>query len=154
MTKTVFSPKELQERMTAAATYHGVPFGRLGDITDAQIQHITMFQYRGFEVLSDGWKCFFLETVETFNADVRPRVDRQVPIFHALLIERLVHNFQSLCAAEHVAKYGYPLQAYTLLRNIFDSTLLTAAAAHGITDFYRLDGIGDGAEFDKTKFRS
>lgn len=59
----------------------------------------------------------------------------------AFLFERLVHTFQSLRAAEIAALNSYPLQAYTILRNVSDNCTLAAAARQGLTNFERLEGI-------------
>jgi hypothetical protein len=43
-----------------------------------------------------------------------------------------------------MASRGYPLQAYTVLRNVFDLLLNVSAAVQGIADFYSLDGVVPG----------
>jgi hypothetical protein len=52
-----------------------------------------------------------------------------------------------------VATQGYPFHGYVLLRNVFDDAILTVAAATGITDFYRLEGIDPNVPFDPKSFR-
>jgi hypothetical protein len=51
-----------------------------------------------------------------------------VPAQCGVLFEKLVQSFQSLRAAEVAPLNGYPLQAYTILRNVFDAALLASTA--------------------------
>ena len=51
------------------------------------------------------------------------------------------HAFHSLCGAERAAVAGYPLLAYTVLRNIFDNLILLSAALQKFTDFYSIEGV-------------
>ena len=44
------------------------------------------------------------------------------------------------------------MHGYTLLRNLYDSAILTSAVAQGKTDFYRLAGLVD-EKLDKATFR-
>ncbi|MCU7810937.1 MAG: hypothetical protein KZQ77_06835 [Candidatus Thiodiazotropha sp. (ex Notomyrtea botanica)] len=105
-------------------------------------------EYKGYLALSDSFKCVFLETVELINTECRPKITNQLSESYVLFVPRLVHGFQSLCGAEMLATKGYPYHAYTLLRNTFDTLVLVAAALQGITDFYSIEGIDPGEEFD------
>jgi hypothetical protein len=61
-----------------------------------------------------------------------------------LFVPRIVQNFRSICGADLLATNGYPLPAFTLMRNIFDSLVLTSAAAQGLANFYHIDGVEPG----------
>jgi len=122
---------------------NGRPFARAYELLDQERQYgmAVVTQLGGHVVLSDGFKCFFLESVELLNSECRPKVTDQLSEFYPIFVVRLVHGFQSLFAAERVAMSGYPYHAYTLLRNSFDNILLTSAAMQRMTDFYSIEGI-------------
>jgi hypothetical protein len=101
-------------------------------------------QYVGHFALTSAFKCFFLKTVELINTEVRPKIKSAVPDFYAEFVPRLAHNFHSFCGAETVATCGYPLHAYTLFRNTFDSLILTSAVLQKFTDFLSIEGIESG----------
>jgi hypothetical protein len=59
----------------------------------------------------------------------------------------------ALRAARITAHNGYPLEGFTLLRNILDDCVLTSAAMQGLTDFEELAGIKPGENFDPKQSR-
>lgn len=109
-----------------------------------------MEQYKGYGALATAFVEFFLETVAAYNREMQPRVTAMVTAEHVLLVERLVHGFLTLRAAQLVAHRGYPLQAFTLLRNVSDDCVLTSGAMQGLTTFEELSGIKPEEPFDKT----
>lgn len=141
--------KEMMERLEAISVYEDVPFGRVHLIFDAEESYGNdVLKYKGYLALSDAFKCHFLETVEAVNADIRPMVKNPLPESYALFVPRIVSNFSGLCAAERVAIKGYPYQGYTLLRNVFDSIVLTSGALQNLASFYDVMGVVPGEEFD------
>lgn len=91
---------------------------------------------------------FFLETVEQLNSDCLPKIKSPVSEFYTIFAPRISQNFLSLCGAERIAVKGYPFQGYTLLRNVFDNLVLTSAALQKITDFYSIEGLVPGNQFN------
>ncbi|MEI9898911.1 MAG: nucleotidyl transferase AbiEii/AbiGii toxin family protein [Hyphomicrobium sp.] len=146
------TPAEFVERLTRLATENGTPFARLRLLAEAEQDFaVAMGQYKGYAALTNASKCFFLETVERFNVEIHPRVTAPVSSHHALFVEKLVTCFQSLRAAELAALNGYPLQGYTILRNVSDICVHAAAALQGLTDFERLEGIFPGMAPDASQ---
>src|SRR6516164_11332987 len=124
----------------------------LAVLTDAELSFgAQISQLKGFHALSTAFKRFFLETIAAFNQEVRPKVTAKISAQHAQLVEKLVHDFQILRAAEVTAISGYPLQGYTLLRNVYDDCVLASGAMQGLTDFEELAGIKPGEPFDEHK---
>ena len=76
------------------------------------LMHLSVFSLRRFGLV---------------NASSRQKSGASVRAFHAF-VPRLCNGFLSLCGAEKVAIFGYPYHGYTLLRNVFDSLVLTSAA--------------------------
>ena len=148
------SPEEFVKRLELISQYEGVSYGRVHLLFDKEEKHSQeIYQYKGYLALSDSFKAFFLETIESFNTECRPKVKTPLSEFYALFVPRLAHSFQSLCGAERVAILGYPYHGYTLLRNVFDNLVLTSAALQKITDFYSIDGIDPRKPFDPNAVR-
>jgi hypothetical protein len=140
---------EFEKRLEAISNDGGISYGRAYLLFDKEEAHSqTCLQYKGFLALTDAFKCIFLETVELLNSECLPKISDPLSEFYALFIPRLTHSFKSLCGSERLAIKGYPYQAYTILRNTFDNLVLSSAALQGMTDFYSIEGIEDGKEFD------
>ena len=143
---------EVLERLEKVSDYEGVSFGRVHLIFDAEQEHSAQaLQFKGYITLSDAFKCHFLEAVELFNRAIVPEIESPLSEHFALFMPRLVHNFRSVCGAERAALLGYPYQGYTVLRNVFDSAVLTSAALQRITDFYAIEGVVPSGSFDRVE---
>jgi len=143
------TPEDFVARLRRIATENGVPFARLHDLEEAESNfRLEIEKYRGYAALSDAAKCLFLEMIERINLEIRPKIKDPLPWQHAMLLEKIANNFQCLRAAELAAQHGYPLKAYTLLRNVSDDCMLISGVLQGIGDFERLDGVEAGVDFD------
>ncbi|MBI4005565.1 MAG: hypothetical protein HY356_02750 [Gammaproteobacteria bacterium] len=142
MTVTV---EQFMERLGEISEHKGVEFARAHQVFDAEETYGNeVLKYKGYLTLSDAFKCFFLETVEMINVEIRPKVKNPLSEFYAIFVPRMAHSFASLCGAERVSIKGYPYLGYTLLRNIFDNQVLTSAALQRLTDFYSIEGVVPG----------
>lgn len=140
---------DFQKRLDAISELDGVPYKRAYLLFDEEEKHKrATLQYKGYLTLSDAFKCFFLETVELINTYTRPQIKDPLSEFYPIFIPRLTHSFKSLCGAERLAISGYPNNAYTLLRNIFDDTIMTSASLQKFTDFYSVEGVVPGKQVD------
>jgi hypothetical protein len=147
------TPEEFVSRLEGISRDNGRLYGRLVDIARAEAFHdATARELKGFAALSAAFRCFFLESIELINTYVISKARAPVPGAYALFLERLAHYFRTLRASEIIATQGYPMHGYTLLRNLYDSAILTSAVAQGKTDFYKLAGLID-EKFDNATFR-
>ncbi|MEX0734322.1 MAG: hypothetical protein WDZ66_12165 [Steroidobacteraceae bacterium] len=147
---------QFMRELTEIADYRGKPFGRANLLFRAEDEHSQEIakRFKGYLVLSDAFKCFYLESVEVMNTQARPKVKEQVSEFYGLLIPRLSNAFLALCGAERIAIKGYPYQGYTVLRNVYDNLVLTSAALQRITDFYSIEGVRpEQVEYDPAAAR-
>lgn len=143
------SPEDFVKRLDAVSGQDGVPYGRTQLLFDEECKYgEQVLQYKGHLALSEAFECFFLETVELINIELRPKIKTPLPELYALFVPRLALSFQSLHGAEIVAFRGYPYHGYTLLRNVFDNLVLTSAALQNFTDFYSVEGIDPGKPLD------
>jgi hypothetical protein len=113
----------------------------------------AMAAYKGYEALAFAFMRFFLETVYVYNRDIVPSVRGPVSAQHNLFIEKLVRAFLTLRSARLTAHSGYPLQGFTLLRNIYDDCVLASAVMQGLTNFEELAGVKPGEDFDPARCR-
>jgi hypothetical protein len=150
------TPEDYIKRLKTISLHEGIQYGRAYDLFEHEKKYGLEVAQKliGYLSLSDAFKCFFLESVEIMNTELRPKASVPLSEFYGLFVARLVHKFQSLFASERIALHGYPLHAYTLLRNIFDNTLLTSAALQKVTDFYSIEGIDPTKPFDMSKVKN
>lgn len=147
-------PGEMQKRLDAISDDNGVPYGRVHELFDAEKAYgLKAIKFQGYLSLSDAYKSFFLETVELFNSRIVPRIRSPLSECHAMFFPRLLYAWQSLCGFERLALHGYPLQAYSGIRNIFDSMQALSAVLQGFVDFYAIEGIVPGQTFDVAQMR-
>lgn len=140
---------EVMTRLERVSVHEGVSFGRAHSIFDAENAHAAgVLALKGYLALSDAFKCFFLETVELINTQVRPRVEQPLSEYYVIFLPRITSDFRALCGAERIAINGYPYQGYTLIRNVLDNLVLSSAALQAIVDFYSIEGVQTGVPFD------
>ena len=144
------SATEYQKRLDRVFSYQGVAYGRLALLSEEENSHLlAASKFTGYAALSDAFKCFYLETVERCNTEIRETLAEKTSEFYPQFVSRLSHVFRALCGAEKIALLGYPYQGYTLLRNEFDNLVLVGAAMQGITDFYLISGIQPGQAYEE-----
>jgi hypothetical protein len=153
-------PGEMQNRLNAISIDNGVAYGRVHELFDAEKAYgLKAIKFQGYLSLSDAFKSFFLETAELFNSQIVPRITAPLSEYHAMFFPRLLYAWQSLCGFERLALNGYPLQAYSGIRNIFDTVQALSAALQGFVDFYAIEGLVAGqsiniAEMKKLRRRT
>jgi hypothetical protein len=132
------TPEEFQAQLEAMSEINGVPFVRRRLLMEAEQRYFASAEtLQGQIALANAFVSFFLETIESYNAtEKRPPSSNTI-----ILLSRLIHSFQSLCAVENLGNTGYPLHAYTLLRNTFDNNQLTSAWMQGVTSIEDILGV-------------
>jgi hypothetical protein len=136
---------DFEARLSTISRHDGRPYGRAYGLFAAQQKHAeAAAKVHGHLVLSDAFKCFIMETVELLNGQRPSGVPAGSMDAYGFFVPQVIHSFQSLCGAEQLAIRGYPLQAYTLLRNIFDCLQLVSAAAQQFTTFHDVEGLVRG----------
>lgn len=144
------SVEEFIQSLEKISHHGGKAYARAYLVFESEEEHAqAILRYKGYLALSDAFKCFYLETVEAMNTGVRHRVTKPLSEYYGLMFPRLTHSFMTLCGAERIATRGYPYQGYTLLRNVFDTLLMSSAALQKLVTFYDLDGIVPGETSDK-----
>jgi hypothetical protein len=147
--------EEFRAKLREISYYENKPWGRIEFLASAEQQFEADVEgsLGGFMDLSNASTCFFLETVERINKDCRPHVQSALSEFYPIFMSRLVQNFRSLCGAQKLALSGYPLHAFTILRNTFDDAILTSACLQGFSDFYSIEGIIQGIKIEMVEVK-
>ena len=141
--------EEFLKRLDAISRYKGRLYGRVFSLFVAEDLHFEKcIQYKGYLKLSDAFKNFFLESIEYLNKNSMPKAFSSLSESYFIFIPGFIYNFKTLCGAERLALKGYPYQACTLLRNVFDNLVLISAAMLKFTDFASIEGIQAGKIYD------
>jgi hypothetical protein len=136
------SPDEFQTRLEQISIHDGELYGRCRLIVEAEEIFIEAIQqFQGYIALSGAFKSFFLETIELLNSSSeQTKISCDLNSYRIFLM-RLAQSYKSVCGAEKLAVHGYPLEAATILRNLFDNLVLTSAAIQNLTDFMSIEGV-------------
>ncbi|MEQ1916260.1 MAG: hypothetical protein ABL856_06005, partial [Gallionella sp.] len=67
-------------------------------------------------------------------------------------VGRHTMSFRELRAAELLCHSGYPMQGYSLLRNMFEQAVLMSAVMQNLTTVEAIEGIGKGLDINRVKF--
>lgn len=133
--------------LTAIANENGVFHGRMVDYWQSESEHVanTRENNSGALLLVRTHENFFLESIDKLNVCRDNFTEkRSLPFYKRNFLPHLVSVFQQACAAELLATHGYPLPAYSMLRNIYDQLVLVSAAMQGFTNFYKIEGVIKG----------
>jgi len=147
--KLEIDPEAFQKDLESISNCHGIPFGRLEEYWQAETDHVYSMRSSnaGTLLLIRAFQSMFLEAVELTNVNsIQSTASPSLPFFTRFL-PKFVHVFHQLCASELAATHGYPLPAYTILRNVFDQLVLLAASMLRLTDLNKADGYDPNIEY-------
>lgn len=133
---------EWQERLETTFEENGVVGGQLLEVHDREsgIRDHLLKTFRGQNVLIDSFQSFFVETLNLASDLVRrsgwPPPTSNYPMafakFHSL--------FRRFRACEVLFYSGYPLEGYSLLRDVKDSAVMLAGVGHNMTTLPKIIG--------------
>jgi hypothetical protein len=109
-------------------------------------------QFHGLIAASDAFRSFVGDTLALLNGPWLGHAS-SVPFLHTWLLLRLSQNFQWLRAAEQQALGGYHWPAFSEVRNIFDSAIMSAAVIQGFASMDDADGTTPGKPIDPAEIR-
>jgi hypothetical protein len=85
------------ERLDVISVYRGEPYGRVHLLLEEEEKHSQeILKYKGYLALSDAFKALFLESVELFNTQCRPKVNTPLSEHYPIFVPRLANAFKSL----------------------------------------------------------
>lgn len=135
-----------QQRLSDTFSTDGIVGARVQIMLNAEAQHGAIYatEFSGQMTLGESFKDFCLETFELLNRVVA--MQREVVVTHqyAEFVGRHTMNFRGVRSAEMLCHYGYPMQGYSLLRNLFEQAVLMSAIMQGMTTIEAVEGISNG----------
>lgn len=136
--------EDWQKRLEETFTVRGLVGGHLVAVHDreAQVADYLVRKFRGQNVLLDSFQSFFLETLQLATDSIYRDGWPNAPNY-AVALANFRGLFRRVRACETLFYRGYPLDGYSLLRDVKDSALVLAAVAHNRTTFSRMIGASD-----------
>lgn len=142
-----------QKRLGDTFSTNGLVGARVQIVLDAESEHAAVYaaKFSGQMTLGESFKDFCLETFELLNRVVA--MQREVTVTHqyADFVGRHTMIFRGLRAAELLCHSGYPMQGYSLLRNLFEQAVLMSAVMQNLTTIEAIEGIAKGFDPDQLK---
>jgi len=133
---------EWQKRLEDNFSSNGVIGEKLMSIIEQENDFgLQMLNYQGHRILNDSFQSFFIETLEQTDQWLgRNGVSAGAPTYLFILLQ-YVSMFKRLRAAENLFLHGYPLDGFSLLRDIKDQAIFLAAIITGQTSLSALNGV-------------
>ncbi len=106
----------------------------------------------GYIVLSNSFQTFFYSTLVACVSQYRESTATESAPYQPTFLLDCLTLFRSCRATNSLLFRGYPLDAYALLRDVVDRTLLLNAWALGLTNYKALNAtqvLKDGASLDR-----
>ncbi|MBU4320800.1 MAG: hypothetical protein L6246_01480 [Thermodesulfovibrionales bacterium] len=134
---------EWQKRLEKTFSIDGIVGKRLLDIIDAEKTygiHIAG-TYHGHLVLINAFFDFYIETIQKAIKWIQENGwPKNLPNYPVNILQN-VTNFKSFRAADTLFINEYPLDGYSLLRDLKDRAIFLGAIIHKLTNFSLLAGI-------------
>lgn len=143
-----------QKRLVDNFSANGLVGARVQIILDAEAEHAAVYatKFSGQMTLGESFKDFCLETFELLNRVVAMQREVTVTHHYADFVGRHTMNFRGLRAAELLCHLGYPMQGYSLLRNLFEQAVLMSAVMQKLTSIEAIEGVAKGIDPSKLKW--
>lgn len=138
------------EVLKSISTKDGVDFFNAHTVYKCQASHrSSISSLNGYLIYADALKCFFLDTLSIVNVWLE---NNKFSLEYHLFLTTISGNFRTLCASENATANGYPHEAFSLLRNVFESTIQLSAALQKHVSFQDVSGLNyDGTVGSKNK---
>lgn len=133
---------EWHSRLADTFTVDGLVGGHLIEVHDRErdIRHHLVTTYRGQNALIDSFQSFYIETMNLATDLVSQHGWPVQPNSYALAFAQFLSLFRRYRACEILFYSGYPLDGYSLLRDVKDRTFILAGVAHNMTTLTQVLG--------------
>jgi hypothetical protein len=146
---------EWQTRLERNFTANGVVGGQLFDVFDLEKSAGELYAntFRGQCTLIDSFQGFYIETLRTAAKWISIHGwPKNCPDYFLVFLYYVI-IFRSFRACEVLLVKGYPLDGYSLFRDLKDRAIFLAAIAHNITTFTRIFGYGGNQKLDEAEYK-
>lgn len=133
---------EWQKRLEKNFSVDGYTGGHLFEIIKLENEYGKLYTstFHGQLVLIDSFQSFYVETIRTIYKLIATNGwPKECPYYTPILLY-YVMNFRSFRACENLLLKGYPLDGYSLLRNLKDRAVFLGGIANNITTFNKIYG--------------
>ena len=103
---------------------------------------------RGYAKITDASVCLFVDFCRELNQQQKTTDPPHANVSYRIFIARLINSFHAIRGSNLAARQGYPFAGFTILRNVFDVLVGTAATIRGITSFGALEGLSTDGNQD------
>jgi hypothetical protein len=137
---------EWQKRLSDTFTVNGLIGGELltvHEAEDATGNHLIN-TFKGQNVLLDSFQSFLIETLTLANGQIVANGWPKDRLNYPVGMAAFFNLFRRFRACEILYIKGYPLDGYTLMRDIKDRAFMFAGAAHNLITFSRIIGAPTG----------
>ena len=133
---------EWQKRLEDNFTINNVVGGYLLSIIDSERDCENYFAqtFHGQSVLIDSFQSFFIETMSITRANIEIKGWPKNCLSYQLVYIYFIVMFRRFRACENLLLKGYPMDGYSLIRDLKDRSLLMGAVAHNITTLSQVFG--------------
>lgn len=109
--------------------------------------------YRGQVLFTACFTDFYLETLDATFKTICPKIENVGQTLYGYFVSFHLDQFKSMRCAVSLGESGYPLQGYSLLRNVYEEAIFMAAILQRVTTFSELQGLVEGEDFDAAKIK-
>lgn len=145
---------EWQKRLEDNFTINSVVGGNLLAVMESERECENYFarNFHGQSVLIDSFQSFFIETINIARNNIEIKGWPKNCLSFPLVFVYFIVMFRRFRACENLLLKGYPLDGYSLIRDLKDRSLLIGAVAHDITTLSQVFGYsGTSALTDETR---
>ena len=130
---------EWQKRLEENFSVDGYVGGHLYKIIDLEkaFGEFYVGTFRGQLVLIDSFQNFYIETINKAKEFISTNGWPKDCPYYVFVLLYYIMNFRSFRACENLLLKGYPLDGYSLLRNLKDKAIFMGGIANNITAFYK-----------------
>ena len=135
--------EEWQERLEKAFTSNGIIGAQLVSVIEQEQKYGIYInrKFHGQNILMESFQAIFIESIRLAIRNVYITGWPEDKPYYPMTILYYLTMFRRLRAAENLIRCGYPLDGYSLLRDLKDRTIFLAAIPKGITSLLKI--IGD-----------
>jgi hypothetical protein len=128
---------EWQRRLENNFTVKGIVGGHLRVVHDNErlCEDYFVQHYHGQSVLIDSFQSFYIETINIARKYIEANGWPKGKQHYAISLLYFVVAFRRFRAAENLLLMGYPLDGYSLLRDLKDRAIILGAIARNISTF-------------------
>lgn len=110
-------------------------------------------KYHGQNILLNSFQSFFIDTLTLANDQIKLKGWPKELAHYPVALVSISNLFRRFRACEILYSKGYPLDAYSLMRDVKDRTFMLTGVAHNFITFQQLIGAPDRRPADPKEYK-